>query len=157
VNPQYYEAVWLLAEETHVYFSVWCTRCYQNVHRLGRKRNTGLTYSILAAISFKKVALRTYTVIPLFFLCFKSTVEVIFLNAVDCHLRFPLDVRHFQNVVPWVSFSIWETKWNHSVWWVGRMGNETMLLVTNSVVFRDVWAGVLLWSRSNVACVQIFC
>jgi hypothetical protein len=54
---------------------------YQKVHRLGH-----FTYSILAAISFKIVSLGTYTVIPLFFPCFKSTPEVIFLNAVDYHL-----------------------------------------------------------------------
>jgi hypothetical protein len=54
--------------------------------------------------------LETYTAIPSFFPCFKMTVEVIFLNAVKYHLRFPLDVRHF---VPSVSFTIWETKRNH--------------------------------------------
>jgi hypothetical protein len=31
---------------------------------LGQKRNAGLTYSILAAISFKIISLGTYTVIP---------------------------------------------------------------------------------------------
>jgi hypothetical protein len=53
------------------------------VPTLGQKRNAGLTYSILAAISFKVVSLGTYTVIPSFFPCFKSAVEVIFLNAVE--------------------------------------------------------------------------
>jgi hypothetical protein len=38
--------------------------------------------------------LGAYTVIPSFFPCFKSTVEVIFLNAVEYHLQIPLDVRH---------------------------------------------------------------
>jgi hypothetical protein len=32
-----------------------------------------------------------------------------------------------------------------------------LLLVTNSVVFRDMWVGVLSWWRSNVVHVQIFC
>jgi hypothetical protein len=38
--------------------------------------------------------LGTYTAIPSFFPRFKSTVEVIVLNAVEYRLRFPLDVRH---------------------------------------------------------------
>jgi hypothetical protein len=63
------------------------------VRGLGQKRNAGLTYSILAAI-FKMVSLGMYTVIPSFFPRYKSTMEVIFLNAVEYHLRFPLDVRH---------------------------------------------------------------
>jgi hypothetical protein len=54
---------------------------YQKVPRLGHKINAGLTYSILA-ISFKIVSLGTYTAIPLFFACFRSTVDVIFLDAV---------------------------------------------------------------------------
>jgi hypothetical protein len=57
------------------------TRCYQKVPGLGQKRNAGLTYSILTAISFKMVSLGMYTAIPSFFLLFKSTVEVISLNA----------------------------------------------------------------------------
>jgi hypothetical protein len=73
---------------------------YWKVPGLGQKRNAGLTYSILAAISFKIVSLRTYTVIPSLFPCFKSTVEVIFLNVVKYCLWFPLDVRQFQNIVP---------------------------------------------------------
>jgi hypothetical protein len=66
---------------------------YRKVPGLGQKRNAGLTYSILAAISLK-IFLGTYTVIPLFFPCFRSTMEVILLNAVEYHLWFPLDVRH---------------------------------------------------------------
>jgi hypothetical protein len=62
----------------------------QNTYRkfagLGQKRNADLTYSILAAISFKIVSLGTYTAIPSFLPCFKSTVEVIFLNAVEYNL-----------------------------------------------------------------------
>jgi hypothetical protein len=67
-------------------------RLYWKVPGLGQKRNAGLTYSILAAISLKIVSLGTYTVTPSFLQCFKSTVEVIFVNAVKYH--FPLDVRH---------------------------------------------------------------
>jgi hypothetical protein len=54
-----------------------------------------------------------HTVIPLFFPHFKSTLDVIFLDAVEYRLRFPFDVIEFQNVVASVSFSIWETKQNH--------------------------------------------
>jgi hypothetical protein len=64
---------------------------------------------ILATIAFKIVSLGTNRVIPSFFQCFKSTVEVIFLNAVKYRLR----ARQFQNAIPSVSFSIWETKRNH--------------------------------------------
>jgi hypothetical protein len=42
-------------------------RCCQKVPGLGQKRNAGLTYSILAAISFKIVSLGMYTAVPLFF------------------------------------------------------------------------------------------
>jgi hypothetical protein len=48
----------------------------------------------LAAISFKIVSLGMYTTIPSLFPRFKSTVEVIFLTAIEYRLRFPLDVRH---------------------------------------------------------------
>jgi hypothetical protein len=75
---------------------------YQKVPGLGQKRNAGLTYSMLAAISFKMVSLGMYTVILTFFPRFKSTMEVIFLNAVKYRLL-------FQNVITSVSFSIWET------------------------------------------------
>jgi hypothetical protein len=37
---------------------------YHKVPGLGQRRNTGLTYSILAVISFKIVSLGMYTVIP---------------------------------------------------------------------------------------------
>jgi hypothetical protein len=40
---------------------------YWKVPGLGQKRNADLTYSILAAISFKIVSLGTYIAIPLFF------------------------------------------------------------------------------------------
>jgi hypothetical protein len=62
------------------------TRCYRKVPTLGQRRNVGLTYSILAAFSFKTVSLRMYTVIPSFFPLFKSTVEIIFLYAVEYRL-----------------------------------------------------------------------
>jgi hypothetical protein len=68
--------------------------CYWKIPGLGQKRNAGLTYSILAAISSKIVSMATYIVVPSFFPCFKSNVEVVFLNAVEYHLRFPLDIRH---------------------------------------------------------------
>jgi hypothetical protein len=77
-------------------FYYFCTRCYRKFPGLGKKkkRNVGLTYSILAVIAFKIVSLGTYTAISPFFPRFKSTVEVIFLNTVENRLRFPLDVRH---------------------------------------------------------------
>jgi hypothetical protein len=60
---------------------------------LGKTRNAGFTYSILAAIPFQIVSLGTYTAISSFFPCFKSNVEVIFPTAVEYQLRLPLDVR----------------------------------------------------------------
>jgi hypothetical protein len=66
------------------------TRFYRKVPGLGQIINAGLTYSILAAISFKIASLGTYTAIPSFFLCFRINVEVIFLNVVKYH--HPLDV-----------------------------------------------------------------
>jgi hypothetical protein len=70
----------------------------REVLRLGQKRNAGLTYSILAAISLKMVSLEMYTAISSFSPYFKSTVKVIFLNAVGYHCWFPLDVRHSFNM-----------------------------------------------------------
>jgi hypothetical protein len=69
-------------------------KVYQKALGLGQKRNAGLTYSILAATSFKIVSLGAYTAIPLFFARFQNIVEAIFVNAVEYRLRFPLDVRH---------------------------------------------------------------
>jgi hypothetical protein len=86
---------------------------YQKVPGLVQKINAGLTYSILAVIPYKIVSSGMYTAIPSFFPGFKSTVEVIFLNAVEYCLRFPFDVTQFQNAVPSVSFSILETRRNH--------------------------------------------
>jgi hypothetical protein len=47
-------------------------RCYREVPGLGQKRNSGLTYSILTAISFRIVSLGMHTAIPWFFPHFKS-------------------------------------------------------------------------------------
>jgi hypothetical protein len=57
---------------------------YRKVPGLGQKRNTGLTYSILAAIYFKIVYLGKYTANPSLFSRFKSIVEDVFLHAVEC-------------------------------------------------------------------------
>jgi hypothetical protein len=69
---------------------------YRKVPGLGKKRNAGLTHPILAAISYKTASLGTHTAIQSFFFFsfprFKSTVEVIFLNAVEYRMRFTLDV-----------------------------------------------------------------
>jgi hypothetical protein len=62
--------------------------CYWKVPGLGKKINAGLTYSILAAVSFKIVSSWMYTAIPSFFPHFKSNVQVIFLNFVEYCLRF---------------------------------------------------------------------
>jgi hypothetical protein len=80
----------ILHELTYIYIY----EVYRKVPRLGQKRNVGLTYSILATMSFKIVSLGKYTAIPLFSPCFKSIGEVIFLNAVEYHLQFPVDVNH---------------------------------------------------------------
>jgi hypothetical protein len=61
-------------------------RFYWRVPGLSKKRNAGLTYSILSAISFKIVSFGMYPV----------GYQIL-----------------FQNVIPSVSFSIWETKQNH--------------------------------------------
>jgi hypothetical protein len=58
-------------------------RFYWKVPGLYKNINAGLTYSILAAFSFKIVSLGMYTGILSFFACFKSTVEEIVLNAVE--------------------------------------------------------------------------
>jgi hypothetical protein len=66
---------------------------YRKVHDHVNK-NAGFTYSILAAISFKIDSLGKYTMTPSVFKHFKSTVEVIFLNAAEYRFQFPLYVRH---------------------------------------------------------------
>jgi hypothetical protein len=55
------------------------------VPRLGQKRNALLTHAILATI-FKIVSLGMYTAISSFFPCFRRTIEVILLNAVEYRL-----------------------------------------------------------------------
>jgi hypothetical protein len=73
-------------------------------------KNAGLTYLILSAISFKIVSLGTYTEIPSFFPCFKSTIEVIFLNAVEYRFAIPFGCQILlQKIIPSVSFSIGKT------------------------------------------------
>jgi hypothetical protein len=57
----------------------------QKVPGLSKKESCSLNL-ILAAISFKIVSLRIYTVSPSFYACLKSTMEVILLNAVKYHL-----------------------------------------------------------------------
>jgi hypothetical protein len=59
---------------------------YRKFPGLDQKRNAGLTYSILAVVSFKIISFGTYTAIPSFLPLFENTVEVIFFNAVEYHL-----------------------------------------------------------------------
>jgi hypothetical protein len=47
-------------------------RLYRKVRGLRQKRNIGLTFSILVAISFEIVSLGTYTAIPSFFYATKA-------------------------------------------------------------------------------------
>jgi hypothetical protein len=122
-------------------------RCHWKVPGLDQKRNSGLTYLILASISFKIVSLGTYTVIPSFLPSFKSIVEVIFLNVVEYHFRFPLDVtvskRHPFHLIFNLGNKVKSQGAKSSE--QGGWGTITMLLlVTNSVVLRDMHMGVLL-------------
>jgi hypothetical protein len=91
---------------------------------------------------------------------FRSTVEVISLNAVECRVRFSLDVRHcFKTSSLQFHFQFGEKKQNHrGLSSASREDGEPskLLLVTNSVVFRDVCEGAFSW-WSNAAHVQIFC
>jgi hypothetical protein len=74
---------------------------YQKDPRLAQKRNAELSDSILAAVSFKILSLGTYTATQLLFPCFKSTMEVIFINAVWVPLGIPFECQTLlQNVVP---------------------------------------------------------
>jgi hypothetical protein len=129
--------------------------CCWQVPGLSQKRNAGLPYSILAAVSFKIVSLGTYTVSPSYFVSFRSIMEVIFLIAVEYGLRFPLDVRHcFKTSSLQFQFSIWETKRNHSPASREDGGTITMLLlVTNSVVFKEVVGGrVVVMKEQRGSC-----
>jgi hypothetical protein len=63
-------------------------------------------------------------------------------------LWFPLDVRHCSKM----SSLQFHFQFGKQIeikgcqgWLVGRWGTITMLLVENSVVFRDMWVGVLSW------------
>jgi hypothetical protein len=49
---------------------------------------------ILNFVCFQVVSLGMYTAISSFFPCSKSTVEVIFLNAIEYRLQFPSDIRY---------------------------------------------------------------
>jgi hypothetical protein len=105
----------------------------------GQNRNAGLIYSILADISFKLVSLGTYTAIPSFFPRFKSTVEVIFLNAVEHRLRFPLDVRHcFETSSRQFHFQFRKESeiTGGYVRRVGRMGNDNHVVVSYKLCLR---------------------
>jgi hypothetical protein len=107
---------------------------YRKVPRLGQKRNAGLTYSILAATSFRIVSLGMYTAIASLFTRFRSTVEVISLNAVECgRLRFPLDVRHcFETSSHQFHFQFGKQS-EITVRRVGRMGNDNHVVVSHKV------------------------
>jgi hypothetical protein len=57
-----------------------------------------------------------YTAISSFFSSFKSTMEVIFLNAFEYRIDFiPSGSQSLLQNVPSVPFSIWETEQNHRV------------------------------------------
>jgi hypothetical protein len=98
-------------------------------------------------VDIRGVCLGTYTAIPSFFTRFKSTIEVISLNAYKYCLQVPLDVKlcfktyslqfHFQFRK---QSEIIGTKSGEEKGW----GTLSMLLVTNFVVFRDLLAGALL-------------
>jgi hypothetical protein len=81
-------------------------------------------------------------------------VEVIFFNAVEYCLQFPLDVRHCFKHRPFSFVSNLGNKAKSQGTKSGKLGGWGMitilLLVTKSVVFRDVWAGALSWWRSQL-------
>jgi hypothetical protein len=120
--------------------------CYQKAPGLGQKRNAGLTYSsTLAVISFKIVSYGKYTAIPSFFTRFKSTVQVIFLNAVEPRSRFPLDVNTASKHCPF-RFNLEnkpKSRGAKSGYYLGWGMITMLLLITNVAVFSDVWAGAL--------------
>jgi hypothetical protein len=97
----------------------------------------------------------------LFFPRFKITVEVIFLNAVEYRLRLHFYVWHcFKTSSLQVRFQFgkqMKSQWAKSSKYAGWGTITKLLLVINSVVFCDVWAGALSWWRNNVAHVHIFC
>jgi hypothetical protein len=77
-----------------------------------------------------------YTVIPSFLPRFKSTMEVIFLNAVEYRLRFSLDVRHcFKTSSLQLHFQFGKQSeiTGGSAWRVGRMGNNNHVVVSHKL------------------------
>jgi hypothetical protein len=91
-------------------------------------------------------------------------MEVIFLNAVEYWVSLAIPF--------WMSNTVSK---RHPFSFIFNLGNKAqsqgvksseyigwgmitmLLLVTNSVVLRDVWACALSWWRSNAAHVKIFC
>jgi hypothetical protein len=106
---------------------------YRNVPGLGQKRNAGLTYSILAAISFKIVSLGTCTVIPSFFSTLQKHWKSFY--AVKYCLQFPLDVRHcFKTLSLHFNFNLGnKPKSRGKARRVGRMGNDNHIVVSHKV------------------------
>jgi hypothetical protein len=69
-------------------------RFYLKVPGLGQKKKRQLNLLNFGGHLLQNRLLGLYTVIPSFLPCLKSTIEVIFHNAVEYHLQFPLDVGH---------------------------------------------------------------
>jgi hypothetical protein len=88
----------------------------------------------LDAISFQIISLGTYTAILSFFPRLKSTVEVIFLNAVENSFRFSLDIRHCFKMSS-LQFHFLFGKQSEitggQVWRGGRMGNDNLVVVSH--------------------------
>jgi hypothetical protein len=141
---------------SRVYFMM----CYLKVPGLGKKRDAGLTYSILAAISLKIVSLGTYTVIPSFFLHFKITMKVIFLNAVEYRLQFPLDVRHcFKTSSLQFHFQCGKQSeiTGGEVQRVGRMGNDNHVVVSHKLCgFQGRVGGLVVVMKESVVVASKF-
>jgi hypothetical protein len=87
-------------------------KMYRKVPRLGQKRNAGLCYSILVAISFKIVSLVIYTAIPSFFFhASKAPWKSFSLILSSTTFVIPFGCQALlQNIITSVAFSIWETK-----------------------------------------------
>jgi hypothetical protein len=165
-NCSFKQNILCLATDTEMCFF----KYNQRVLGLGQ-----LNLLILAAISFKIVSLGMYAAITLLVRSRQRHIKVI--------LHAPLS----NTKAPWKSFSllllsitciaflVWDTFKMSSIqlhFQFGKQGEITglslvskggwgmiamLLLVTNSVVFRDVWTYALLWWRSSAAHVQIFC
>jgi hypothetical protein len=132
---------------------------YRKVPGLDQKRNADLNDSILAAVPSKLSPLERIQRSHRF-----STLQKhrgsLFLIAVECRLRFHLDASHCFKP----SSLHFHFQFGKEVKSQGANSSEyggwrtiPMLLVIKSVVFRDVWVGVLSWWRSNAEQVQIFC